>query len=89
LVKPYQDFCLQSGIKLRLFKENVEEDELIWHQDERDREITIVDGVGWKLQFDDKLPFDLEINETYKIPKMVYHRLHKGEGNLLVNIKER
>ena len=30
----------------------------------------------------------LKVGNEYNIPKMVYHRLHKGEGRLIIDIKE-
>ena len=41
-----------------------------------------------KLQFDDLLPVTLEKNKQYKIPKETYHRILKGKGNLILEIRE-
>jgi hypothetical protein len=45
-------------------------------------------GEDWKLQFDDLLPFILEKNKEYKILKETYHRILKGRGNLILEIRE-
>ena len=37
---------------------------------------------------DNELPEVLKVGNEYNIPKMVYHRLHKGEGRLIIDIKE-
>ena len=67
---------------------DVEDKELIWHRDKLDRKIKVVSGVNWKLQMDNELPEVLKVGNEYNIPKMVYHRLHKGEGRLIIDIKE-
>jgi len=81
-LKPYVD--LQDGI--RIFKSYVEEHELVWHRDKEDREIAVMEGSGWKFQFDDKMPFDLLPGKLFFVPQMTYHRLLKGEGDLTIKI---
>ena len=71
-----------------VFNFDVEDKELIWHRDKLDRKIKVVSGVNWKLQMDNELPEVLKVGNEYNIPKMVYHRLHKGEGRLIIDIKE-
>ena len=39
----------------RIFSEDVEDAELIWHRDKYNREITILEGVDWQLQLDNEL----------------------------------
>lgn len=78
----------ENGIKRRLFSENVNNDELKWHFDELDREVKIVKSNGWQLQMDDNLPFKLVEGRTVFIPKGVYHRVIKGKGDLVVEIRE-
>lgn len=83
MVKPYID----DG-NTRTFSADVDSDELIWHRDKRDREIAIVSGTGWKLQMDDRLPVELFVGKVYDIPKMEYHRVIKGTGDLVIKIWE-
>lgn len=87
MVKPYID-SYDNGVIIREFAEEVESDELIWHRDKRTREITIIEGSGWKLQMDNQLAVELVKGRLYKIPKMEYHRLIKGTGKLVVKIWE-
>ena len=74
---------------LREFQHDVDEDELIWHRDKSDREIAVMSGFNWKLQMDNELPEELKQGRVYHINKMVYHRLIKGSGKLLLKIKEK
>lgn len=72
---------------VRTFDETVEIDDLVWHRDTTSRKVHVLSGVEWKLQHDDELPVHLEIGKEYYIPKMQYHRLIKGEGNLVIRIE--
>ena len=78
----------RDGKIVREFSENVESDELIWHRDKRTREVTVLEGTGWKLQMDNQLPKELIKGKLYTIPKMEYHRLIKGTDKLVLNIWE-
>ena len=86
--KPYRDVVEDKYI-IREFSGDVDESELIWHRDKRPRKVTILQGEGWKIQMDNSLPETLEEGREYHIPKMEYHRLIKGTGNLLIQIKEK
>lgn len=90
-VKPYTDNVLEqhgTGRKfmIRTFDANVLEEELIWHRDKSNRQIHVLGGNGWQLQFEDKLPEELTVGQDYYIPKMTYHRVIKGEKDLIIRI---
>lgn len=89
MVNPYNDVGLDTDIMLREFKQDVDDSELVWHRDRSDREITVLSGYNWKLQMDDNLPEELKHGRIYHIKKMVYHRLIKGSGRLLLKIREK
>jgi hypothetical protein len=78
----------KNGIKTRLFKESTDNHELKWHFDELDRDVKVVKSNGWLLQMDNEIPVDLTEGKTFFIPKGVYHRVIKGQGDLVVEIKE-
>lgn len=83
--RPYQQLTIANTIQ-RQFKQDVLESELVWHRDERDRQVTVVGQSDWMFQFDNQLPFTLK--EVLFIPKDTYHRLIKGTGILNVQIQE-
>jgi hypothetical protein len=87
LVRPYTEVLEKDSI-IREFSGDVNESELIWHRDKQTREVKVLQGDGWKIQMDNRLPEELEKGNNYYIPKMEYHRLIKGKGNLLLQIKE-
>ena len=72
----------------RVFTENVDTEELVWHRDTSDRKVFVEQSNGWMLQMDEELPQVLQEGQTYIIPKMVYHRVIKGTGDLKITIDE-
>ena len=67
---------------------DVESEELKWHQDLRDRKVTIIESGGWSFQMDDNLPNKLQNAEQISIPKFAWHRVIKGDSDLVVEIEE-
>jgi len=86
--KPYFETRLENDTIYRRFEGTVEETDLVWHRDASDRQIKVVEGQGWQLQFDNELPIQLEEGKTYFIQREQYHRLIKGDGNLVIEIVE-
>lgn len=86
-MKPYKEKN-KKNIKERLFKENLNDAELVWHRDKKDREVTIVESNGWMFQMDNELPVILNEGDVINIPKNTYHRILKGTGDLKIKIKE-
>ena len=80
-MNPYTD-----NSNIRTFAEDVDPMSLIWHEDQEDRTIEVIEGNGWKFQFDEELPFELTENITFDIPRGYLHRVIKGKGNLKVRI---
>jgi hypothetical protein len=83
--KPYQELRTFDFIH-RKFKQDVSEDELVWHRDRNDREIEVVGTTDWQYQLEDEIP--QQLRDTIFIPKDTYHRLIKGKGNLDLRIIE-
>ena len=85
---PFRQHQLGKNVFLREFKEHVENEELIWHQDLEDREVYVVESNGWALQMDNELPKALIEGKKYFIPKMTFHRVLKGHGDLKIILKK-
>lgn len=79
---------IESGKIYRTFTPDVESEELKWHQDLKDRKVTIIEDGGWQFQMEDSLPNKLFVAEQIFIPKLVWHRVIKGTGKLIVEIEE-
>jgi hypothetical protein len=84
---PFEQY-IKEGKMVRVFTPDVLADELKWHQDLRDRLVTIVESGGWEFQIENELPIKLLDDTQIKIQKFVWHRVIKGEGNLIVEIEE-
>lgn len=84
---PFQQEIIDNKIR-RKFSPETDSDELKWHQDLKDRKVTILKDGGWQFQMEDCLPNKLQIAEQIFIPKLVWHRVIKGEGELIVEIEE-
>lgn len=85
---PFIEEQIKENIFLREFKEEVDSGELKWHMDKEDRQVKVIKSNGWKLQLDNQLPIYLEEGKTYFIEKYSFHRVIKGSGNLVVEIKK-
>lgn len=81
------DEIKEGNIKIRTFSELTNSDEFKWHRDRENRKVTILEGRGWGIQFDNELPQDLIKGQEIIIPEGVFHRVIKGSGNLKVSIE--
>ena len=73
---------------IRTFPEDVDEMDLIWHADKENRIITVLEGNGWKFQFDEELPIKMRKGKTISILKGRLHRVIKGNGILKINLQK-
>ena len=83
-IKPYIDTHSEDFI-IRKFSQEIDPIELMWHRDLKNRRVRTVEGNDWKIQIENELPksFDSVI-----IPKLTWHRVIKGSGDLVLEIKE-
>tara|TARA_Y100000287_G_C14074660_1_gene282547 strand:+ start:377 stop:625 length:249 start_codon:yes stop_codon:yes gene_type:complete len=80
-MKPYKD-----SSNIRIFSKDVDPMDLIWHMDDEDRNIEILEGKGWKFQFDNELPLLLSKGDCIFINRHRIHRIHKGSTDLKIRI---
>ena len=71
---------------IRTFSKDVNAMDLIWHMDDEDRNIEVLEGEGWKFQRDDELPLELTEGIRIFIPRHQVHRVIKGETDLKIQI---
>ena len=86
---PFREKHIKENIFLREFKETTGSEELVWHQDQEDRAIFVIEGNGWQLQMDNELPVLLEKGKEYFIPAYKFHRVIKGNGSLEILLEKR
>ena len=85
---PYTDKHLSENVFERRFALDVHDEELVWHRDRRTRFVTVLEGKGWKFQYDNQLPKEIGPGSTIHINQTSYHRLLKGTTDLVVRIME-
>lgn len=73
-----------SDKRIRVFKFNTVSEELKWHRDEDDRYVELVEESDWEFQFDNDLP--IKFPKRLIIPRMSWHRVIKGKGDLKISI---
>ena len=85
---PFTEQQLDTKLFLREFSADVDEMELIWHEDREDRIVSVVEGNGWKFQFDEELPIKMTKGKSISILKGVIHRVIKGNGPLVIKLQK-
>jgi len=84
---PYKDLEVNNRYIIREFSQDIDPIELMWHRDDEDRVIQVLEcGEGWKFQSDNELPLKLKPNLQIFIARHEWHRVIKGKGNLLIKI---
>lgn len=84
---PFEQEIIDGKLK-RTFSPDVDSEELKWHQDLKHRTVTVIEDGGWQFQMDDELPNKMFKGQKLQIPKFVWHRVIKGESELVVEIEE-
>ena len=81
---PFKEQQVSTNKFIREFSTDVDEIELIWHTDREDRVVSVIEGNGWKFQFDEELPFEMIDGIEISILKGDLHRVIKGKGPLKI-----
>jgi len=85
--RPYVDLETTEEYIIREFDKNIDPIELLWHRDDEDRVVKILEcGEGWSFQFDNELPLTLEKEDTICIMRHEWHRVIKGQNKLRIKI---
>jgi hypothetical protein len=85
---PFHEKRVNENVFVRTFDKSIDENELIWHRDRETRTIRIIEGKEWGLQLDNQMPFKMVEGKEYIIPQEEWHRVIKGTGKLVVEIKK-
>jgi len=87
-MNPYTEKRVTPNKVIRTFSSNVSNDELLWHRDQQRRRVRVITSDNWQFQYEDELPISMEPGTVLEIPAMEYHRIIKGNGDLVVEIQE-
>ena len=85
---PFIEEQISENIFIRTFSEDVDEMDLIWHTDKENRVVNVLEGNGWKFQFDEELPIKMRKGKSISILKGVIHRVIKGNGPLVIKLQK-
>ena len=85
---PFEEKQIDQFNFIRTFSADVDEMDLIWHADKENRIITVLEGNGWKFQFDEELPIEMTDGLSISIFEGRIHRVIKGEGPLKIKLQK-
>ena len=85
---PFEEEKIDEYNFIRTFPADVDEMDLIWHADKENRIITVLEGNGWKFQFDEELPIEMTKGKSISILKGRIHRVIKGNGPLVIKLQK-
>lgn len=78
---------LSNGVRRRTFSADVNPEELIWHRDDEDRYVKVVESQNWYFQNDGELPQMLRPGDVLFIQRGTWHRvINRGSSRLVVEI---
>ena len=84
MILPFQETKLGDNEFIRLFSQDTDSGEFMWHRDFESRIIEPLEETDWLIQLDNELPKKIE-GEVF-IPMGVYHRVIKGTGDLKIKL---
>ena len=84
MILPFQETKLIDNEFIRVFSQDTDSGEYMWHRDFEDRIIESIGETDWMIQIDNELP--KQISGEVFIPMGVYHRVIKGTGDLKIKL---
>lgn len=83
---PFKEEIVLDNVFIRVFSQDTESGDFMWHRDFEDRIIESIGETDWQIQLDDELPKVIQ-GEVF-IPMGVYHRVIKGTGDLKIKLQK-
>ena len=85
MILPFQETKLSNNEFIRVFKQDTDSGEYMWHRDFEDRIVESIGDTDWLIQIDNELP---KVIDKVLIPMGVYHRVIKGTGDLKIKLQK-
>ena len=85
MILPFQETKLSDNEFIRVFSQDTDSGEYMWHRDFEDRIIESIVETDWMIQIDNELP---KVIDKVLIPMGVYHRVIKGTGDLKIKLQK-
>ena len=86
MILPFQETKLSNNEFIRVFSQDTDSGEYMWHRDFEDRIVESIGDTDWLIQIDNQLPKQIK-GEVF-IPMGAYHRLIKGTEDLKIKLKK-
>ena len=83
---PFLEQQVDKNAYLRKFLNETNDEEYVWHRDQEDRIIEVIYSDGWQFQQENKLPVIMKEGMKIHIPKLSWHRVIKGNDDLILKI---
>ena len=84
--QPFEEIIGTFNKSVRVFSSDIDEEDLVWHRDREDRLLQIVGEMSdWQIQLENQLPQNID---GVSIPKETYHRLIKGSGSVIIEVRK-
>ena len=80
---PFQETKLSDNEFIRVFSQDTDSGEFMWHRDREDRIVESIVETDCMIQIDNELP---KVIDKVLIPMGVYHRVIKGTGDLKIKL---
>lgn len=74
----------RGEVRTRTFTEITDPEELVWHRDDEDRSITVVESDGWYFQRDGELPREMRAGDMITVRRREWHRVIQRKPTKLV-----
>ena len=87
LENPYFEYIINENEVIRVFENEDLGTEELWHRDDEDRVVEIIEDTDWQIQLDNCLP--TSIKDRIFIPRHKWHRVIKGTGTLKLKINKK
>ena len=86
MILPFQETKLSDNEFIRVFSQDTDSGEFMWHRDYENRIVESIGDTDWLIQIDNQLPKQIK-GEVF-IPMGAYHRLIKGTGDLKIKLQK-
>ena len=87
-MKPYVEKIISEAVRIRKFSASTPKDHLVWHRDRQNRVVEVIGGKGWMFQRDGSIPVLINPGTIFEVRSNEWHRIIKGDGDLIVKITE-
>jgi hypothetical protein len=70
--------------RIRTFSADTDPEALVWHRDDEDRSVRVVEADGWYFQRDGELPFQMVPGHVLSVRRHEWHRVIMRKPTRLV-----